>query len=170
MLKVSLAAVDRGEVRVREQVPPDSPLVADTGLELTQPLEVDLTARSVGDDAVLVRGTLRTTVRLACRRCLVSVEHPVGDTVDMLFAPLAGDEEAELEGEVYPLPARGAEIDLADAVREQLLLLVPEFALCREECRGLCPQCGKDLNEGDCACVPETAPSPWDALKKLKLD
>ena len=169
MLNLSLAAVDRGEVRIREQVPPDHPMWEDTRVELGSPLDVDLTARAVGD-GVLVRGTLRTTVRLACRRCLAPVEREVDETVDILFEPIAPDEEDDLSGEVYPLPDRGDDLDLTAAVREQVLLEVPEFALCREECAGLCPICGTDLNQGACDCVPEAAPSPWDALKNVKFD
>ena len=56
------------------------------------------------------------------------------------------------------------------AVREQVLLQAPQFTLCREDCRGPCPTCGKDLNEGACECVPEAAPGPWDALKNVKFD
>ena len=168
MLKVSLSALDRGEVHVREQVAPDDAMWNEAGLTLAEPLDVDLTARSVGD-GVFLRGRLRTTVRLACRRCLTSVDREVDDTVDLLFEPL-GPDDAELEGEVYPLPARGDELDLRDAVREQVLLRAPEFAVCREECRGLCPQCGTDLNTGQCECVAEQAPSPWDALKQVKFD
>jgi uncharacterized protein len=59
---------------------------------------------------------------------------------------------------------------LTVAVREQVLLQVPQFTLCREECRGLCPTCGADLNEGACECVPEQGASPWDALKDVKFD
>jgi uncharacterized protein len=168
MLKVSLTALDRGEVRVREQVPPDDPMWEGAELTLAEPLDVDLTAREVGE-GVFVRGRLRTTVRLACRRCLASVEQPVDDTVDLLYQTLGPDDE-EAEGEVYPLPARGDELDLREAVREQLLLRAPQFALCSEECRGLCPTCGADRNQGDCGCVPEPAVSPWDALKNVTFD
>ena len=167
-MKVSLTALDRGEVHVREQIPPDDPMWEGAELTLAEPLVVDLTAREVGE-GVFVRGRLRTTVRLACRRCLSSVEQPVDDTVDLLFDTLGPDEE-EAEGEVYPLPARGDELDLREAVREQLLLRAPQFALCREECRGLCPSCGADLNQGECGCVPEAAASPWDALKNVTFD
>ncbi|HEU0014499.1 MAG TPA: DUF177 domain-containing protein [Longimicrobium sp.] len=168
MLKVSLTALDRGEVHVRGQVAPDDPMWKDAGLELTSPLDVDLTARSVGS-GVFVRGTLRTTVRQACRRCVSPVESEVSDTVDLLFEVL-GPEEEDADGEVYPLPARGSELDLRDAVREQVLLRAPVFVLCSEDCRGLCPQCGTDLNAGTCECVPEPAAGPWDALKNVKFD
>jgi uncharacterized protein len=168
MLKVSLSALDRGEVRVREQVARDDPMWEGSALTLAAPLDVDLTARQVGD-GVFVRGRLRTTVRQACRRCLVSVEQPVDDIVDMLFDTLGEDEE-EASGEIYPLPPRGDELDLREAVREQLLLRAPEFALCKEECRGLCPSCGTDLNQDACDCVPLQAESPWGALKNVKFD
>lgn len=168
MLKVNLAALDRDEVRIHEQVAADDPMWDGSGVNLVEPLEVDLTARSVGD-GVLLRGRLRATVERECRRCLVGVRQPVDDTVDMLFAPI-GEDEDELGGEVYPLPERGQELDVTDAVREQLLLRAPQYVLCEEACRGLCPQCGTNLNEGSCDCVSEPAPSPWDALKQVKFD
>jgi uncharacterized protein len=168
MLKVSLAALDRGDVQLREQIAPDDPMWTGAGVELAAPLEVELAARSVGE-GVFVRGRLRTTVRLACRRCLTSVDSVLDEEVDFFFEPLTEEDEGA-EGEVYPLPARGDELDLAEAVREQLLLRAPEFALCSEECRGLCPQCGTDLNTGECECVPEQAESPWAALKNVKFD
>lgn len=169
MLHLNLAGVDRGEVYLREQVPADHPMWNDTGVVLVEPLDVDLSARSVGD-GVLVRGTLRTRVRQACRRCLAPVEQKVDEHVDLLFVPPGEDAEDVDDGEVYPLPARGDDLDLTGAVREQVLLQAPEFTLCREDCPGLCPTCGKDLNEGACECVPEVAESPWDALKNVEFD
>jgi uncharacterized protein len=170
MLHLSLAAVDRGEVALREEVPPDHPMWTESGVELARPLQVELTAREVGD-GVLVRGTLRTAVRHACRRCLEPVQHEVDEHVDLFFAaPMEGEDEGADDGEVYPLPPRGDLLDLTDAVREQVVLAAPEFALCREECRGLCPTCGTDLNQGACDCVPEAAPTPWDALKNVTFD
>jgi uncharacterized protein len=168
MLKANLAGLDREEARLVESVPVDAPFWNGTALHPAGPLEVDLVVRSVGD-GVLVRGRLNAEVELECRRCLSPVRHRVDDTVDMYFSEI-GDDEAEIEGEVYPLSARAVELDLTDAVREQLVLRVPEFALCREACRGLCPKCGTNLNETECDCVPEAPPSPWDALKQAKLD
>lgn len=169
MLNLSLLAVARGEVRVRGEIPADDPLWEGTGLTLREPLAVDLEARSVGE-GVLVRGSIRTVLDRECRRCLEPVRQEVEDRVDLLFEPLEGEEAEELGGEVYPLPARGDELELGPALREQVLLRVPEFVECRKDCRGLCPHCGADLNRGACGCAPEAEPSPWEALKKIKFD
>src|SRR4051794_29864199 len=115
MLHFSLAAVDRGEVALREEVPADHPMWTESGVQLARPLEVELTAREVGD-GVLVRGSLRTAVRLSCRRCLEPVQHEVDEHVDLFFAPPMEGEDDEDDGEVYPLP-RGDGLDLTDAVR-----------------------------------------------------
>ncbi|HET7232118.1 MAG TPA: YceD family protein, partial [Longimicrobium sp.] len=106
MLHLSLTAVDRGDAHLREQIPPDHAMWNDTGVELATPLVVDLTATDVGE-GVLVRGTLATTVRQACRRCLEPVEQEVREHVDLLFTePAQGDDDVD-DGEVYPLPTRG---------------------------------------------------------------
>jgi uncharacterized protein len=170
MLNLSLTAIARGAVTVEGEIPPDDPVWEGTDLALAEPLRVELRAHSVGE-GLLVRGTMRTRLRLECRRCLAPVEQEIDDEVDLLFEPMADEEEeVALSGEVYPLPPRGDQIDLRPALREQLLLRVPDYVVCDEECRGLCPQCGTDLNRATCSCVPETGPSPWDALAKLKFD
>jgi uncharacterized protein len=164
-----LAAVSRGEVDVRDEVAPDDPLWSATGLDLREPLRVELRAQQVGD-GVLVRGRISTRLVLECRRCLKEVLTEVDARVDMLYEPLDRVEADELGGEVYPIPASTGELDLGPALREQLLLQVPDFVVCEEACRGLCAQCGANLNETTCSCVPEESGSSWDALKKLKFD
>lgn len=138
-------------------------------MTLREPLRVELKAQSVGE-GVLVRGRMSTRLDLECRRCLAPVEGEIADEVTLLYEPLGEDEEAELEGEVYPLPPRGDQLDLAPALREELILRVPQFVVCSDTCRGLCPTCGANLNETTCNCVPEEESSPWTALKKLKFD
>ena len=167
MLKVHLPALARGEVRVEEQIAADAPLWEGTDVTFAEPVRVDLGARSVGE-GVLIRGTARTAVSGHCRRCLTPVRQAVDEVLDFLFLPPEGEDPEDMGGEVYPLPVRGLDLDISEALREQLLLRIPEYPLCRDECRGLCPSCGTDLNEVECSCVPEAAPSPWDALKKLE--
>lgn len=109
----------------------------------------------------------RFTVPLAgqCRRCLkpLSLEEPVELTRE--YVRQAGS-EADPEEEVYS----GKEINLTAAVREQILLSIPPPPLCVEDCKGLCPSCGKDLNEGPCGCENKAMDPRWSALKGLRLD
>jgi len=166
---LSLAEVSRGGARVSGEIAPDDPLWEGSDLRLEEPLRVELQAQAVGE-GVLVRGRIGTRLALECRRCLAPVSVGVDDEVTLLFEPLAADEEEELEGEVYPLPPRGDELDLRPALREELILRVPAFVVCSESCRGLCPTCGANLNETTCSCVPAEESSPWSALKNLKFD
>ena len=64
----------------------------------------------------------------------------------------------------------GKTIDLAPALREQILLAVPPSPVCDEACKGLCPTCGKDLNAGDCGCEKTTIDPRWAALKSIQLE
>jgi uncharacterized protein len=83
-----------------------------------------------------------------------------GEGVEANFDPETVDEEGY----------SGKEIDLQPAVREQILLSVPPPPLCREDCKGLCPQCGKDLNEGECGCDRTVLDPRWAALKGIQLE
>jgi uncharacterized protein len=82
-----------------------------------------------------------------------------------LFAE-SGLDEAE-EDDVVPIPAGARELDLRPAVREEWLLAVPAFALCKEDCLGLCVTCGADRNTGACTCAPATDPR-WEGLRALR--
>lgn len=106
---------------------------------------------------------------MPCRRCLVDTTTHVTGEDHMIFVE-ADDEEAD-NPDVFPLDARTDEIDLRPALREQWLLAVPTFALCRDDCKGLCATCGADLNAGDCGCPPQVSvDSRWDALRALTTD
>lgn len=169
MLNLSLSAVARAPVRLRGVVAQDDPIWHDVDLVLAEPLRFDLEARMVGE-GVLVRGEIRTALDATCRRCLNPVRVPVEESVDLLYEVLSAEEQIELNGEIYPLPERGDELDLGPAVREQLVLRAPDFVLCEQSCRGLCPTCGVDLNRESCDCVAATGSGPWEVLKQIKFD
>jgi uncharacterized protein len=169
MLKVDLARLERQRrLRLETEVDPDDPIWAGTGISLARPLDVRLEAQLAGRD-VVVRGRLEGEASLECRRCLTSVRVPIGEEVAVLYQAGMGGAEAE-EAEVYPLPARGTELDLLPMVREQVVLGVPAFAVCSEACRGLCPTCGLNLNECSCECRPTEMDERWAALRKPKSD
>jgi uncharacterized protein len=169
MLKVDLARLERQRrLRFEAEVEPDDPMWAGTGVDLTRPLDVRLEAQQVGRE-VVVRGRLAGEVALECRRCLRALRVGIEEEVAVLYQAGVAGVEAEA-AEVYPLPGRGHELDLSDMVREQVLLAAPAYGICSETCRGLCPTCGQNLNEGSCGCAPEVADDRWAALRKLKSD
>ena len=169
MLKVDLARLERQRrLQVEAELEPDDPIWAGTGLDLARPLDVRLEAQQVGHD-VVVRGRLSGDAALECRRCLKAIEVPIDEEVAVLYQSGIDRAEAE-EAEVYPLPERGKELDLSDMVREHLVLAVPAYPTCSETCKGLCPHCGKNLNEGPCECAPAEQDDRWAALRKLMSD
>ena len=106
-----------------------------------------------------------TIVATECRRCLRAVSVAVKAEIHALFTK---DHDALEDPDSYPLAREATEIDLRPAVREELLLAVPQWGvLCQDDCRGLCPRCGRDLNAGPCGCAP-AVDHRWQELAALK--
>jgi len=117
------------------------------------PIHYELTVERTGQD-LLVRGQVEVPVRLRCSRC-AQFFSTIVKVSSFLHA--------------YDWEEHPDDLDVSADVREDLLLEIPGFPLCDTRCKGLCLQCGQDLNEGPCGCVPpEGAPSPWSALDGLK--
>jgi len=121
---------------------------------------------------IRVKGSLETSLEVPCARCLEPVVFPVQRSFDLIYRPLgtdAGHEElsvtdAEAEIGYY----QGGGLLLEDALREQVLLSVPLKTVCREDCKGFCPHCGRNLNEGECSCSDEVEDPRWAALKEIR--
>lgn len=169
MLKVDLGQLARKRrLLIDASVPADAALFRGLVFEMRGPLAVRLEAQQAGSD-VLVRGTLEGEAELACRRCLVAVTVPLREDVALLFREGVSEADAEA-AEIYPLPEKGSELDLIHAIREHLVLAVPAFAICQEECQGLSPSCGTNLNETTCSCEPERVDQRWAVLLKPGKD
>jgi uncharacterized protein len=116
-------------------------------------------------------GRLNTRLELNCARCLEPVDRVVDRRFDLLYRPQGSDRGQEelsvnaTEAEIGYYTGEG--LLLEDALREQVLLAVPMKTVCREDCKGLCPQCGKNLNLGECSCS-RPADLRWHALHSLK--
>lgn len=162
MLRVDLRALTEGPVLTDVSVPADAPAFENLDLALDGPVRVRGRLTESGPGRYYWQGTLQCQVAASCRRCLVTVPVDIAAEVRALFAEEALDDPAE-----YRVPGGAAEVDLGPMVREELVLAAPAFVLCRDDCRGLCAQCGRDLNEGPCGCVPEPDPR-WAALRALQ--
>ena len=110
------------------------------------------------NQGILVDGSVETTIELACVRCLENFILPVSFLLEEQFYPtidvITGLSLPETENDlVFPID-HNHQLDLREAIRQNLLLALPMQPICRKECAGLCQQCGKNLNEGLCACQP----------------
>jgi len=170
MLAIPLARLEReGTLELRASIPVEDPSWEGTGLRFFAPLEVSGQARWVPGGEVLVQLSLRGTLRYECRRCLEPVDVSVEEELEILFLPPdeARDQENESEGVRVFDPAKG-EIDLGETIREEMVLSQSPWVLCDPECKGLCPQCGINLNEDTCQCSVREPDPRWDALRALK--
>lgn len=121
---------------------------------------------------IRIAGDFSTRVELACARCVEPIAQDVANKFDLLYRPQgadAGREElsvtaAEAEVSYY----QGEGLVLEDVLREQILLALPLRVVCKEECKGLCPHCGKNLNFEQCNCAEPLEDPRWSALKDIR--
>jgi uncharacterized protein len=119
---------------------------------------------------VRLKGSIEAGLNLECSRCLKPFRSDLSVPVDLVFIPaegVAGEEGRELASdELNTGFYRGGEIDLGEISGEQVLLNVSMKPLCSESCKGICPVCGTDLNEGACGCTLKEGDDRMQALKK----
>lgn len=121
---------------------------------------------------IRTRAHWHSDFEVPCARCLESVRHSLGSDFDLLFRPLgadAGPAERSLgapDTEIGYYQKEG--LVLEDVLREQVLLSLPARTLCRQDCKGLCPRCGRNLNNEPCACEDTPSDPRWSALSDLR--
>ena len=137
--------------------------------------------------SVLLQSRFSVPLEGQCKRCLKKVRMDEPIDLTLTYVPREGpapeqprrpahdrgepEQAASFDPEtVDEEPYSGKTIDLAPALREQILLAVPPPPVCDEACKGLCPTCGKDLNAGDCGCEKTTIDPRWAALKSIQLE
>lgn len=143
----------------------------DADLDVIAPLLGKVRFLRLGE-GILVTGRVKTRVRVPCRRCLGDAEVPVELQLEEQFRPSIdiisghpipvedGQEEATRTDEHHML-------DLTEVVRQNLVLAIPMSVLCKADCLGLCPACGRNLNDGDCGCQPAGGDSRLSVLRDL---
>jgi len=116
-------------------------------------IRYDLFVQVVGHELV-VQGSLSTDFSVACGRCaeIFSTNMVISDF--LRASELSEGQES---------------VDLTDDIREEVLLNLPHYPVCKPDCRGLCPQCGHNLNRGACKCKAQTPDLRWSNLDGLKL-
>jgi uncharacterized protein len=163
------------ETEVRETLAQDWWKVIDHGqqvLGLSRPLHVHIKI-SKAADKFLVDGALSGGLKVRCDRCLEPFDLEIKARFNVYLvmrSPVHDEEDLELLDEEMEVDfIKGETIDLDDVIREQIYLSVPMKCVCKTTCRGLCPQCGVNLNVAPCMCKSESGYSAFSKLEKLKV-
>jgi uncharacterized protein len=149
-----------------------------TGEELEQgsPLRATGEAESLEDSEgeIRIQGTYSVEMTAQCDRCLGRARFPLEAQFDLYYRPasqIAQVDEVEIdEGEAEIGFYEGKGLELADVLREQVMLALPMQRVCSEDCKGICPVCGRNRNEAMCDCKVENTDDRWNgALRNLKV-
>jgi uncharacterized protein len=160
-----------------ETFPVLAEMVANDECEFPIPIRSVLRVFRVGD-MIEIDGDIETSVRLPCSRCLRPFETPLKSRFALTYMRRATDVMEDTEAREVELNAedmgivyfQGEKINLKDTIQEQVVMEFPLRALCKQECMGLCPTCGADLNEEPCDCDRRSSPGKFAVLKNLKLE
>ena len=128
-------------------------LADDSIFSAKSPVRCELYVQVVSD-TLIVRGTVSAEVQVRCVRCAQMFSTTVTDSGFLRD---------------YSEITETEELDITEDLRETVILNLPQFPLCDEECKGLCPQCGKELNQGSCDCLNGEDDGAWEALDNLNL-
>jgi uncharacterized protein len=143
----------------------------DPDYRIADPVELVMDVAKVGADAFEVTGRVKSRLELACSRCLEPFEIPVDASFELRYVPQsenAGEDEREIEeDDLTTAFYKDGVLDIGELVREQFQLVLPMKPLCSDACRGLCPQCGTNLNRTECGCAPAWEDPRLAPLKSL---
>jgi uncharacterized protein len=171
MTKLDLSRIRQAETRFERTFDPSAMATEGDEYRIVAPVELAFDIHK-DKERFRLEGTLKTTLELSCSRCLETFQTPLDIDFDQRYMPQA-EATSELEAEVPEDDLetsyyRDEEIDLNDLIHEQFYLAMPMKPLCRDDCKGLCPQCGTNLNTGTCDCAPVWEDPRLAALKTIK--
>ena len=150
------------------EVEQQTPLATSGRAELVEEHEA---GRKVIQDIRLVGG-FSVRIAVKCARCLEPVGSDLESSFDLLYRPRGierrGPESSISEAETEISFYSGEGLALEEVLKEQVLLAVPLKALCREDCKGLCPGCGRNRNRESCDCAALASDARWAALGNLR--
>jgi uncharacterized protein len=168
---ISLARLPAVGLRFEHQYQAGELDVSKHEFELREPPNITGHIKQSGMD-VHVTGELTAALTVPCDRCLQDVPFSVAEPLNLVYVPVEAEHAHKGEVEVHGKDLEFSyfandELDIDQLIREQLELALPVRVLCRTDCRGLCPQCGADLNVETCQCTAPVDPR-WQALAELK--
>jgi uncharacterized protein len=171
VMRIELVNLEHGRADFAQVYQPEELGLSDERVTLAGPASITGKVKVAGAE-VSVSGQIEARAQVECDRCLKQIELPVSADFALDYITGADYESsyaaALSEDEMSVAVFDGEAIDVDEIVKEQILLAVPARTLCRDDCKGICPECGTDLNAGDCACEPGEVDPRWAALKNFK--
>jgi uncharacterized protein len=177
-MRLELSHIRQPETEFKKVFQPAEVQSKDEEYRITAPVALQMVIHKDHDRFRLV-GTVTTELELACSRCLEPYRMPIDREFDLRYLPSgaaaqagdAGDREDESDevedDDVAITFYRDEHIDLTELLREQFYLALPMKPLCREDCQGICPQCGSNRNSAPCDCQPQWEDPRLAGLKTL---
>jgi uncharacterized protein len=170
-MRIELAQLDNGRGTFANSYRPAELNPVDDRVSLKSEATVSGKLNLAGSE-LFVNGHVEGEAQVECDRCLKPIDVKVDTDFSLEYitgSDYESSQVAELGEEVMAVSVfDGEAIDVDEIVKEQIVLAIPTRRLCSEECKGLCPECGIDLNSGDCNCKAEQVDPRWAALKDLK--
>ena len=168
MLSFDIRSLESQAAHVDGSVSPDDPVWEAGDMRPSEPIHVEGRLSAAGPHRFYFSGRMSGATEMPCRRCLEDVRVEVSEEEHFIFS--AEGEEGSDDPDVFPFNPNAYSLDMRPAVREAWLLAAPTYVQCREDCKGLCPTCGTDLNAGECDCEPATIDSRWEKLRAIRDD
>ena len=176
-MRLELSHIRQPETEFKKVFQPADVQGEDEEYRITAPVELQMVIHKDHDRFRLV-GSVTTELELACSRCLEPYRMPIDRDFDLRYLPagaaaLGNADEGEDDGDevedddVAMTFYRDEQIDLTELLREQFYLALPMKPLCRDDCQGICPQCGTNRNTAPCDCNPQWEDPRMAGLKTL---
>lgn len=175
MLKINIDEIGAG-LNYKESIAVAAlPMLAEmleaSGIVFNKPLALELYLERLGD-SINIQGALHGEAVMPCGRCLGDYPHKLSGNFTLKATPKSSEKRYEKEVELFEsdlddFPYEGNTLDLRELVQEQVILTLPLAPLCRDDCRGLCPQCGSNLNTDACGCDNQQGHPAFAGLKNL---
>ncbi len=154
-MKIEVDKIPASGLVIEAEESPSSIDMSKERILFNEPINIKLKLNLV-NNMLIVRGSVETKAVLECSRCLKQYTYPIKN------------DDYHFECEVKP--AQKEIIDLTEGIREDIILRLPLKSLCSEQCKGICPKCGQDLNMKSCGCRVEKKSTPFSKLDELKLE
>ena len=174
-MRLELSHIRQPETEFNKVFQPAELQGEDEEYRVTAPVELRMVIHK-DHDRFRLTGTVKTELELACSRCLEPYRMPIDREFDLRYLPSAAAEQRdddaddgdEVEDDDVAITFyRDEQIDLDELLREQFYLALPMKPLCREDCKGICPQCGTNRNTAPCDCNPQWEDPRLAGLKTL---